>query len=161
VEQELGDIDPVTLLSTIIDDEDAQAAEHEPVGVTVSKLTKLAKRHKSLTSLVHLQCIKSYLELCEKYKAKPNIKNPSGRASHAVARSIGKGPYFAKKIVRLKCYIEKFQTLPPTSSGQHHAHPSLLNNERIHQAVTRYLRVQANGEVSESDFRSKEWEFAN
>jgi hypothetical protein len=69
------------------------------------------------------------------------------RASHAVAISIGKGPYFARKVRMLHNYVEKFHTLPPMSAGKHHAHPSLLNNEHIAQAVRRYLTVLANGEV--------------
>jgi hypothetical protein len=44
-------------------------------------------------------------------------------------------------------YVEKFHTLPPMSASKHHAHPSLLNNEHIAQAVRRYLTALANGEV--------------
>ena len=70
------------------------------------------------------------------------------RASLAVAKSIGKGPYFAHKIRTLTKYIGQFQTLPPTTIGNHNAHPSLLNNERMAQAVQRYLTVLADGEVN-------------
>jgi hypothetical protein len=77
----------------------------------------------------------------------PTIKNPSTRASEAIATSVGKGPYFAKKIQHLTVYIRQFHTLPPTGSGKHHAHPSLLNDERVAQAVRRYLTVVAIGEV--------------
>jgi hypothetical protein len=100
-----------------------------------------------MTSLVHFHAVKSFLELQEKYRKSPRIKNPVTRASHVVAVSIGKGPYFARKVQALHNYIQKFRTLPPTNAGKHHAHPSLLNNERMAQAVCRYLTVLANGEV--------------
>ena len=56
------ELDPTSFLSTIADNEDAKNADREPVGVTVAKLINLAKRHKSFTALVNLQCIKSYLD---------------------------------------------------------------------------------------------------
>jgi hypothetical protein len=117
------------------------------VGVMVDKLIKDAKRHNSFAALFKLQAVKRYLELRLKYRYIPTIKNPSTRASEAIATSVGKGPYFAKKIRHLTVYIRQFHTLPPTGSGKHHAHPSLLNDERVAQAVRRYLTVVAIGEV--------------
>lgn len=117
------------------------------VGEIVNKLLKSARRHKSFIALYKLQAVKNYLELTLKYLRTPRVKNPRTRASLAVATAVGKGPYFARKIRHLALYIEKFHTLPPTNSGKHHAHPSLLNNERVAQAVRRYLTVVANGEV--------------
>ncbi|KIJ27974.1 hypothetical protein M422DRAFT_270825 [Sphaerobolus stellatus SS14] len=69
-------------------------------------------------------------------------------ASHAIAKSIGKGPYFAQKIRSLTRYIGCFHTLPPATAGKHNAHPSLLNDEWIAQAVYRYLTVLADGEIT-------------
>ena len=114
---------------------------------TVKKLIVEAKKFKSLTSLVHLYAVKSFVEFCAKYFDSPQIKNPTMHASHTVAASIGKGPYFARKIQGLHKYIECFHTLPPTNAGRHHAHPSLLNNEGIAQAVRHYLTVLANRQV--------------
>ncbi|KAF8507718.1 hypothetical protein JB92DRAFT_3121644 [Gautieria morchelliformis] len=128
------------------DDEDEP--EMQDTYKTVQKLISEAKRYKSFTSLVHLYAVKSFLELQEKYHNPSQITNLVMRASYTVAVSIGKGPYFARKIGTLHKYIQNFQTLPPTNAGKHHAHPSLLNNERIAQAVRRYLTVLANGEIT-------------
>lgn len=121
-----------------------------PVGTTVTELIKEAKKHQSFGALFKLHAVRNYLELLERYRRIPNIKNPATRASIAVAKSVGKGPYFAKNIRHLVIYIDRFHTLPPARSGKHHAHPSLLNNERISQAVRRYLTVQEIGEVKVS-----------
>ena len=128
-----------------VDDEDM--LESVSTFDTVKKLIIEAKKFKSFTSLVHLYAVKSFMELRAKYVDSPRIKNPIMRASRTVAASIGKGLYFARKIRGLHKYIERFHTLPPTNAGRHHAHPSLLNNEGIAQAVRRYLTVLANGEV--------------
>src|SRR6266481_5420240 len=114
---------------------------------TLKKLIIEAKKFKSFTSLVHLYAVKSFMELRAKYVDSPQIKNPIMRTSRTVAASIGKSPYFARKIRGLHKYIECFHTLPPTNAGRHHTHPSLLNNEGIVQAVCCYLTVLANGEV--------------
>ena len=69
------------------------------------------------------------------------------RASDTIARSVGKGPYFAHQIQHLSLYIRRFHTLPPTTKGKHHAHPSLLNNECVAHGVRHYLTILSNGEV--------------
>ncbi|KAF8526566.1 hypothetical protein BU17DRAFT_62059 [Hysterangium stoloniferum] len=104
------------------------------VAKTVKKLIVDAKKYKSFTSLFYLNSFKQFIELWEKYQQNPRIKAPMKKASHAIAASIGKRPYMARKIRKLYRYVTHFQTLPPASKGKHHAHPSLLNNERIAQA---------------------------
>jgi len=79
-----------------------------------------------------------------------NIKTPSPTASLGVAKSLGKGPYFAKKIHYPTMYIKHFHTLLPARSGKNHTHPSLLNNEQVSQAVHHYLTMQ---EISEVKFQ--------
>jgi len=69
------------------------------------------------------------------------------QGSLAVAKSVGKGPYFAKKICHLVMYIGHFHTLLPARSGKLHAHLYFLNNEQIFQAVHYYLTVQEIREV--------------
>lgn len=137
---------PVQWLAPMWEDEELQSGA-SPVNETVDKLINDAKRHKAFTPLFTLQAIKSYLDLTAKNQRVPIIRNPRERASLAVAKSVGKGPYFARKIRHLAVYINNFRTLPPTGSGKHHAHPSLLNNERVLHAVRRYLTVVALGEV--------------
>jgi hypothetical protein len=127
---------------------DEDAPQLPPLGEVVKQLIDEANRHGSFTALFKLQAVKAYLELHERYRLIPNIKNPVTRASLTVAKSVGKGPYFARQVRKLGTYIKQFQCLPPTGSGKHHVHPSLLNNERVHGAVRRFLTVQEPGEVS-------------
>ncbi|KAH8096948.1 hypothetical protein BXZ70DRAFT_1000956 [Cristinia sonorae] len=96
-----------------------------------------------------------YLEELAKYKRNPKIRNPAQRASIVVARSIGKGPYWARKLRHLKLYMEHFGTLPPNRIGKHHGHPSLLNDERVFVAVRRYLTVLADGEITPAKLRKQ------
>lgn len=119
-----------------------------PLRVILKRLISEAKKFKSFSSLLHIHAIEKFLNLKDSYTRNPKIKNPTMRASLKVAQMLSKGPYFARKIRRLARYIEKFETLPPVSSGKHHAHPSLLNNEQIQRAVRRYLSVLANGEIT-------------
>lgn len=134
---------------TADDDDNHDFTEPTPVIDTVKKLIIEAKKFKSFTSLVHLHALKQFIELWDKYKRNPRIKAPMMKSSRAVAVSIGKGPYMARKIRTLYKYVARFHTLPPVSAGKHHGHPSLLNNERIAQAVRRYLTVLSDGEVSQ------------
>ena len=83
-----------------------------------------------------------------KYSCNPKIRNPRTRASQAITKGVGRGPYFAKQIWHLTLYIERFQTLPPPNADKHQAHPLLLNNERVLHAVHCYLTVIAVGKVS-------------
>jgi hypothetical protein len=135
-------------LLDIAADDDDDDGDKPAVGEIIKQLITAAKRHKSFTALFKLQAVNSYLELVAKYSRNPKIKNPRTRASQAIAKGVGRGPYFAKQIRHLTLYIERFRTLPPPNAGKHHAHPSLLNNERVLHAVHRYLTVIAVGEVS-------------
>ncbi|KIJ46711.1 hypothetical protein M422DRAFT_249876 [Sphaerobolus stellatus SS14] len=128
-------------------DDEAEPVE-TPVSVIVEKLISEAKKFKSFGSLMHLHAVKSFIQLRDGYKNNLKVLNPVTQASITVAKSIGKGLYFARKIRKLFTYIQHFKTLPPINSGKHHAHPTLLNNERILQAVRRYLSIVANGEIT-------------
>lgn len=120
----------------------------DSVRLRLEKLIKMAKKHKSAAALFKLHTLKMYLELYAKMKLNPRISNPAQRASLSIARSVGRGAYFARQLRHLKLYVHRFGTLPPSRTGKHHAHPSLLNNEHIAVAVRRYLTVLADGEVS-------------
>lgn len=133
-------------LDTAADDDDNDnSLEPPPVIDIVNTLIIEAKKFKSFISLMHLHALKHFIELWEKYEHIPRIHAPMMKASHTVAVSIGKGPYMAQKLHK---YVAHFRMLPPMSAGKHHAHPSLLDNEQIAQAVCRYLTVLADGEVS-------------
>ena len=142
-----ADIPLTSFLDTTGDDEVTET-NSKPVLETISRLMEEAKKYKSFTSMFYLDSLQRFITLWTKYQGNPKIKAPMLKASHVIAVSIGKGPYMARKIRALYQYISQFRTLPPISKGNHHAHPSLLNNERIASAVRRYLTVLANGEVS-------------
>ncbi|KAF8587728.1 hypothetical protein K439DRAFT_1652205 [Ramaria rubella] len=115
--------------------DEEEEPEEQTIYETTKKLIMEAKKFKSFSHLMHLHAIKA-------------VADPTMCASIAVAKSVGKGPYFARKIRLLTCYIGHFCTLPPTMAGKHNAHPSLLNNEWIAQAVRRYLTILADGEIT-------------
>lgn len=62
----------------------------------VESLIKDAQKHGAYATLLKLQAVKHFLELAEKYRRNPTVKNPQERASLAVAQGLSKGPYFAK-----------------------------------------------------------------
>jgi hypothetical protein len=146
-EQLESTIPTATFLDTA-DDNDETGNIDDSVYLQLDKLIYLAKKHKSVVALFKLHTLKMYLELYAKMKSNPRIANPAQRASLNIAQSVGKGPYFARQLRHLKVYIHRFGTLPPSRTGHHHAHSSLLNNEHILIAVRRYLTVLADGEVS-------------
>ncbi|KAF8546588.1 hypothetical protein OG21DRAFT_1479657 [Imleria badia] len=119
----------------------------EPILETVNKLLEQAKKYKSFTSTFYLNSLKQFINLNTKYHTNPKIKRPMQKVSHAIATSIGKGPYMAHKIRALYRYVSQFRTLPPTNKGNHHAHLTLLDNERITLAMRRYLTVLANSKL--------------
>jgi hypothetical protein len=53
-----------------------------------------AKKHHLLPALFKLQALKNYLELHAQHHINPKITNPATCASLAIAKSVGKGPYF-------------------------------------------------------------------
>lgn len=138
-------VSPLEWLDVTVDDE--CEPEKQTTREIIVKLIKEVKIHKSFPALFKLEAVKNFLDLLEKYKLNPHIQNPRERASAVIAKSVGRGPYFARQIRHLSLYIGRFHALPTTGSGKHHAHPSLLNDERIAQAVRRYLTVVSLGEV--------------
>ena len=142
---ELGPL-PLLFLDPTADD------EFEPptiaVGTIVAGLLKEAKQHKSFAAPFKLHAVCNFLKLHEQYQLVPNIKNPVMRVSAIIAKSVGRGPYFAHHIHLLIHYIQRFYTLPPSRAGKHQLHPSLLNNERVYQAVQQFLTILALGKVS-------------
>ena len=117
------------------DDDEVIESNTELVLKTVNKLLEQAKKYISFTSTFYLNSLKQFINLNTKYQANLKIKWPMQKTSHVIAASIGKGPYMAHKICALYRYISQFCTLPSTNKGNHHAHPTLLDNERITSVV--------------------------
>ena len=88
-------MDLVQFLDPTADDEDGFA--RPLVGQVIVSLIAEAKKHHSLSALFKLQALKNYLELLVKCHINVKIKNPATCASLAIAKSVGKGPYFAQK----------------------------------------------------------------
>jgi hypothetical protein len=99
-----------TWLNPVADEDDS--VTHATVPETISQLIAEAKKYKSFSSLMHLHAVKRFIELHAFFSCSPKIKNPTMHASYAVTTSVGKGPYFAKKICTLHQYIHHFKTLP-------------------------------------------------
>ena len=98
----------VDFLDTAEDDDDAAEIQNEPVLEAIKRLILEAKKYKSFTSLFYLNMLVQFVELWTKYQQNPRIKGPMCRASHAIAISISKGPYMARKIRSLYNYVERF-----------------------------------------------------
>ncbi|KAG6846453.1 hypothetical protein H0H93_013882, partial [Arthromyces matolae] len=83
------------LLDITVDDEieDLRPKTEE----LVKRLLKEAKKHKSYSATFKLQAVNDYLALSAKFARTPAVKNPQTRASLAVAKGVGKGPYFARQ----------------------------------------------------------------
>ena len=113
-------INPAEFLDITADEDKLQPP---PLGKVVKILMLEAKKHKSF------QAIKSYLELLKHYCHVSNIRDLVTQAGLTVAKSVGKGPYFAHKVQSLVIYVKQFQCLPPNNAGKHHVCLSLLNNE--------------------------------
>ncbi|KAG6870188.1 hypothetical protein C0995_014736 [Termitomyces sp. Mi166 len=127
--EEVDEIPVEELLDITVDDEFDSETSHAWPGIEglVEQLLKDAKRHKSYGAVFKLQAVKDYLGLCKKFSANPKIKNLRTRAAFAVAKGVGKGAYFARQVAHLIHYMEHFRALPPSGSGKHHAHLSILN----------------------------------
>ena len=95
-------------LSSFLDmtgDDKVTESNMELVLETVNKLWEQVKKYKSFTSTFYLNSLKQFINLNMKYQANLKIKWPMQKASHAIAASIGKGPYMACKICALYRYI--------------------------------------------------------
>jgi hypothetical protein len=66
----------------------------------------------------------------------------------AIARRMGKGPYFAHQIRFNELYLLKNQCLPPPKAYVRHGHHTLLDNEALLHDVRVYLATQSLGTVN-------------
>jgi hypothetical protein len=73
---------------------------------------------------------------------------PCLNASLAIARRMGKGPYFAYQIRYNELFLLKNHYLSPPRSFVKHSHHSLLDNEAMLHDVCVYLIAQSLGTIS-------------
>lgn len=80
-------------LNPMTDEEDG--FNETPIAEILKKIILKAKKFKAYAPLMHLHAVKRFIELCEVYKINPKINASTCQVSIVVARSIGKGKYFA------------------------------------------------------------------
>jgi hypothetical protein len=113
----------------------------------LKEVRKCNSRH-AIKNLCKLTAVSEYIQLRARYKKHNACKRPCLTASVAIARSMGKGPYFARQIRQLELYLKRYQHLPPPKKFTKLAHHTLLDNECILHDVRAYLAAQALGTVT-------------
>ena len=109
---------------------------------------KKCNNKRSIKMLSQLSAVSAYIKLHVQYQKHNACKWPCLSASLAIARQMGKGPYFARQIRQNELYLLKNQHLPPHKSFAQHGHHTLLDNETILHDVHIYFASQALGTVS-------------
>lgn len=102
----------------------------------------------AIKSLSHLIAVSEYVKLRARYRNTKACKRPCLSASIAIARRMGKGPYFARQIRHNELYLLRHRQLPPPKSFVRHGHHTLLDNETVLHNVRMYLASQALGTVT-------------
>ena len=134
--------------------EDARALftpESEDITTIIRSCLKDVKKCNSrhaIKTLCKLTAVSEYIQLRARYKKHNACKRPCLAASVAIARSMGKGPYFARQIRQLELYLMRYQHLPPPKQFAKYAHQTLLDNECVLHDVRAYLAAQALGTVT-------------
>ena len=102
----------------------------------------------AIKSLSLLIAVSKYIKLRVRYNLSKACKQPCLKASMAIARRMGKGPYFARQIQSNELYLLKHRHLPPRKVYSREGHHSLLDNELILHDVRVYLAAQDLGSVT-------------
>jgi hypothetical protein len=125
-------------------DSNSSASIEEIVAACLKDIKKLKTPH-SIKMVTQLTAVAEYVKVRCKYVI---CKRPCLNASLAVARRMGKGPYFACQIRQNEAYLIQYKRLPPTKAGAFRSQYSLLENNTIRQSVRVYLAIQKLGEIT-------------
>ena len=106
----------------------------------------------AIKMLSQLIAVSEYIKLRARYKTFKACKQPCLKASIAIARRMGKGPYFARQIRYHELYLLKHRHLPPRKSYAKGGHHSLLDNESVLHDVRVYLAAQVLGSITPRTF---------
>jgi hypothetical protein len=106
------------------------------------------KSKHAIKSLSLLISVTEYIKLCTNYRARKACKQPCLKASTAIARRMGRGPYFARQIRHTELYLMKHRRLPLPMAYTRGGHHSLLDNEALLHDVRVYLAAQDLGTVT-------------
>lgn len=102
----------------------------------------------SVKMIWKLTAVLEYVKLRARYRMHKACKRPCLNASVAIARRVGKGPYFARQIRHNELYLRRYHRLPPPKRFARHGHHTLLDNESILHDVRAYLAAQALGTIT-------------
>jgi hypothetical protein len=129
--------------------------DSEPVDIMeiIQSCLKDLKKYNSnskhaIKSLSQLIAVSEYTKLRARYNTSKACKQPCLKASMAIARRMGKGPYFARQIRYNELYLMKHRHLPPRKVYSREGHHSLLDNESVLHDVRVYLAAQDLGSVT-------------
>jgi hypothetical protein len=112
---------------------------------------KDVEKHNSkhaIKTLSLLIAVSEYIKLRACYNRSKACKQPCLKASMAIARRMGKGPYFARQIRYSELYLLRHHHLPPRKVYSREGHHSLLDNESVLHDVRIYLATQILGAVT-------------
>lgn len=115
------------------------------------KDTKRGKTKFAIKTITQLFAISEYITLQAHYQ-EVKCKRPCLSASIAIARWMGKGPYFARQIRHNELFLLKNHRLPPPKAFIRHGHRTLLDNKAILHNVCTYLASQSLGTICPRTF---------
>jgi hypothetical protein len=133
----------------------AEAEEDKDHATDITKIIKSClkdinkiKSKRALKMLSQIISVSEYIKLRARYRQHSSCTCPCLNASMAIARRMGKGPYYARQIRYNKLFLLKNHHLPPPRSFVKHGHHSLLDNEAVLHDVRVYLAAQSLGTIS-------------
>jgi hypothetical protein len=106
------------------------------------------KSKRAMKMLSQIISVSEYIKLRARYRQHNSCTRPCLNASMAIARRMGKGPYYARQIRYNELFLLKNHHLPPPGSFVKHGHHSLLDNEAVLHDVRVYLAAQSLGTIS-------------
>jgi hypothetical protein len=116
------------------------------------KDVKKLRTVRSIKMVTQLTAVTEYVKLRERYREHGRCKRPHLAASLAVAKSMGKGSYFARQTRHNEIYLIRHKRLPPSKASGKDGQYTLLDNETILLGVRRYLAAQSLGSVTPHHF---------
>jgi hypothetical protein len=128
------------------EEEDEPADIMEIIQTCLKDVQKHNSKH-AIKALTLLIAVSEYIKLRTCYNTSKACKQPCLKASIAIARRMGKGPYFARQIRYNELYLLKHRHLPHRKLHSREGHHSLLDNESVLHGVRVYLATQVLGSV--------------
>jgi len=144
-------IESTCILFTPDDAADNQVGNIMTIIDSCLKDAKRGKTKFAIKTITQLFTISEYVTLQAHYW-EVKCKRPCLSASIAIARRMGKGPYFTCQIHHNELFLLKNCQLPPPKAFIRHGYRMLLDNEVILHNVRTYLALQSLGSVCPQTF---------